>query len=207
MSVLKNKAKLWCGNLKSAARSRAVLGGLIILLAMSLVYANHKNTELSAQQNYLSVIDFHDQFYQGKACGLLTTVEAAKWLGTPVGTSGSVSPADGPTADTRPGSPRIDSCQHTAIKSSDGYIDVVLKTYSSQKDAVKYYDQTVTKLFTISARTPDDLGQRLFYGDGAFYLERHNMVIELSASKTPRVGSAETENLAREILNSVVAKL
>ncbi len=191
----------------SVLRNRAVFVGLVVLLVVSFSYMNHRYNQLSNVQNDVSAIDFHDQFYEGKACGLLTTVEAAKWLDTPVGTSGSVSPADSPTAGTRFGSPRIDSCSHTAIKSSDGYIDLVLKTYSSQKVADSAYSQEIAKLFTVTARDASGLGQKLSYGDGAFYVEKQCMVIEISASKTPRIGDASTERFARAIVESILVKL
>lgn len=191
-----------------ASKSRgAVLAGIILVLVAYCVFKNHQYSQLSFQNSVAGSITFHDQFSQGKACGLITTKEASELIGTPVGTSGTIVPNDGPTSASHPGSPRIDSCTHTALKSSDGYIDLIIKTYDNKKDAAKYHAEEVKKYFPTEFVNAGSLGQELKYGSGVFYLLKDNQSIELSASKTPRVGSAETEVFARAILEKVVAKL
>ena len=151
--------------------------------------------------------DFRNQYFQGKSCGLLTNKEASKLLGTPVATGGSVIASDSPAGQTHPGQPRIDSCAHSSLKSSDGYIDVVVIDYGNKKNALLYYDQEMAKTFPIESREPSALGEKLHYGGGVFYLLKNTLVIEVSASKTPRTVEPDPEAFSREVIETVVAKL
>jgi hypothetical protein len=181
--------------------------GLIILLACTTFYFWQRYAALASQTKHRDSVAFHDQFYEGKACGLLTNKEAANILGTKIVTNATVISAEGVTAASRSGSPRVDSCTHTAGKSSEGYIDIVLKTYESKAAAAKYYAEELAKTFTDEPRQPEGLGQRLAYGAGAFYLLKDRLVIEVSASQTPRVSEPGNEAFARGILEKVAAKL
>lgn len=188
-------------------RNRGVLAAFIIVLAGTAIYGSHQYKNISKAQTLTSMVDFRNQFFEGKACGLLTNHEATVFMGTAVNTDASVSAADSPAGDSRSGNPRIDSCSYTAEKSSDGYIDLVMKTYGGKNDAAKNYDQQVAKLFTSGPRDAGLIGKKLTYGDGVFYLLKDDQVIELSASYTPRRGAAETEAFARTILDQVIGKL
>lgn len=207
MSVSKNKVKHVRALLSKFVRNRLVLGVTLLLLCTYVVFKNQQYAQLSLQHSQTVTTDFRNQYYQGKACGLLTAREATELLATPVGTNGTIIAANSPMGSSRPGSPRIDSCAHTASKSSDGYIDVILKTYSTKKDAAKYYVTDLPKYFPTEARDAGNLGDKLRYGADAYYLLQNNQVLEISASKTPRISEPGAEQFTRIILEKVVAKL
>ena len=181
---------------------------LALLVFGALFFArNYQYLQLVKAGDRTTEADFRNQFYQGKACGLLTTKEATELIGEQAGTSGSVIPSDALTADSRPGSPRIDSCSHTAKQTSIGYIDIVLKTYISSDSAKKYFETDIGKKFPNEQRDAGDFGQQLFYGAGVYYLLKNEDVIEISASKSPRVTEPLTEQFTRTVLDRILVKL
>lgn len=198
---LQNRMRLWR------------MHGLVVLLACVLVslcaamYFYIENRHAQQELSRLRALDLAASFYEGKACGLLTQKEAAALLEESVRTSATVIPADAPTAAERLGSPRVDTCSYTSLRTSAIYLDLGIKRYASAADAERYFSESLPKVSPPTIREAGKLGQTLYYGSNAFYLLRNDEVIEVSAARSAKSNEADTERFVRSILESVVGKL
>lgn len=183
---------------------------LCLLLAVAALLLTAKNSQLTSDASRISNALYKSQQQQGKSCGLITSKEASEILQVnAVFTDGTIIDSNSPTAASRIGSPRVDSCSHVAEGSNGTYIDVVVKTYQSPELAkAGFKDETKSVLLLENKSLPiaNDL-QEVTYAAGVHYVLYGNYSMQISASKIGAAVGKDQEVFSEEITIGILQKL
>lgn len=183
---------------------------ITVLLAAATILLFTQRTNLKNENENLYNSIFRSQMHEGFACGILTTKEAALLLAeATVISSGTIIDEQSPTASSRPGSPRLDSCSYRGTASNASYVDVVIKTYATSQIANSSYEADVAKvLFLQSKRVPEQIkADRLSYAAGVHYVLKQNQTFEISAGKVGASNGILQEQFSESVMQKLLEKL
>lgn len=188
--------------------TRHAIVALALAISLLLALQQQRISDLNKQLLNANNIAFKQQLEPGFSCGILTPREAAILLQNEnIFVSGTIIPADSPTAAVRQGSPRVDSCSYTAAQTNASYIDIIMKRYETAKIAKDAYEQSTKGILNLQTGTLQTDTITDTYAAGAHYILMNNLVLEISAAK-PGAVTGETQLMfSTKIAKQIVAKL
>lgn len=190
------------------ARTRSIFVVIIVGFCLLLSMQQSRIADLQYQQVTASTTAFKQQLHPGFACGVLTTVEAAKFLADQnISTSGTIIPADSPTAASRRGSPRLDSCSYSAVANNVSYIDIIIKTYNDTATAKDAFTKDTQGVLYAEQGSFADGTSTSVYSSGVNYIVRDRVVYEISASKPGATGGSELKAFSDSVAVYILQKL
>ena len=189
-------------------RSSLLIVGGIVGLSLLLSVQQARISDAQSDNIVATATAFKQQLNPGFACGLLTTIEATKFLQqNDIAASGTIIPADSPTAATRFGSPRLDACSYSQLSNNLSYIDVIVKTYESNDVAKQAYIKNTGSILNIEQGSFGSDTTTSLYSSGVNYLLRDTYVIEVSASKAGAAIGVELKTFSNEVTRYILQKV
>ncbi len=184
-----------------------IVGG-VLAVSLLLSLQQGRISDLQNSSTLAATTAFKQQLNPGFACGLITGVEAVKFLQqNDILSSGTIIPADSPTAAIRTGSPRLDACSYTQLSNNLSYIDVIVKTYDSQEAAMQAFSKDTASILYIEPGSFTAQSTSSLYSSGVNYLLRGNYILEVGASKAGSAIGIELKVFSDNVTSYIIQKL
>ncbi len=187
---------------------RMIIVGGVLAVSLLLSLQQGRISNLQNANTTATTIAFKQQLNPGFACGLITSVEAVKFLQqNDVLASGTIIPADSPTAATRTGSPRLDACSYSQLSNNLSYIDVIVKTYDSHNTAMQAFSKDTAGILFIEQGSFATQSTSSLYSSGVNYVLRGKYILEVGASKAGSAIGIELKAFSDNVTSYIIQKL
>lgn len=175
---------------------KVLLVVLAIILAIISVFLFMVNRNLVRERDQKRKQEVILSQLPGQACGVLSPALAKATIGEPVKQA----------ARNDQNLAYEDGCTYTNPNNSSQYATLVIKTYSTNKDAADGYAKERSAHIQTESRDPGQYGDEMYYTSGNFYVLRGNRTFAVGAAK-PGVSQQDQEAFSKKLLDNVTNNL